>query len=643
MITHRLKVTENRTIERLDHKPIVSKSNGADFIQFTFENPSEWNITGVLVVYMFNGTPYGSCVIDQDSNGNPLALTNVDGTWQLTVPVPYQCITSEGYLYTGISLFRTDVDASASTDTTPHIIAKLSTALLSQPIQILKNGGLDEIDVAASPNDDLLVRMKLFVDNFSTQWMENVDNKFDSIDKTLNGDSETGGGIIANVTTNTNNIQDLQKRIDELDDDVDALDIIINGAEEVIDADGSVEQEKVTGLVELQKEDAAAIEELKSDVKTEHNWAENEFTDLKATTKELKATTKELTTKTDDNTTLITNLKNTVVEQFEEDKELINKNASDITALKSTVENPVFDTTFSKTSTSAVQNQVLTRLFNGMYSKVATKAVVNSDDGLRFYIGQEQLDYDSSTGKIVDGETKDTGAIIFHPNYFAGEASTDEAALIVQLKPNQALESLTVTNSDLLDNDDSTRVPSTLWVNNLVELHETYPFLTCIKGSYVPTDDPLSSTEQLNMVVSESTNYYEYDSNFKFEGKFLDSDAFQFFAYGNAHVTITNVNIFRELGLSNIEFNGSPDTQNVSLNTNENYLTFDVPFFGCSEANPVEKIYSFSCGTSITLRKTDGSLFTSSDRENIINAGVTFDLTFVGNIKVTGRSEFPAS
>lgn len=181
MITHNLKVTTNKTIERLDHKPIVAKTNGGDQICFTFDSIDEWNSEGTLICYMFNGTPYGSTVIDKDSSGNDLAITQVDDVYQLTVDVPYQCITSEGYLYTGLSLFS--YTASSDDTTIPKILTKTSTALLSQPIQILKNGGLDELDVAASPSDDMLVRMKLFIERIDKDWFNRIDEYCETNDK----------------------------------------------------------------------------------------------------------------------------------------------------------------------------------------------------------------------------------------------------------------------------------------------------------------------------------------------------------------------------------------------------------------------------------------------------------------------------
>lgn len=181
MITHNLKVTTNKTIERLDHKPIVAKTNGGDQICFTFDSIDEWNSEGTLICYMFNGTPYGSTVIDKDSSGNDLAIIQIDGVYQLTVDVPYQCITSEGYLYTGLSLFS--YTASSDDTTAPKILTKTSTALLSQPIQILKNGGLDELDVATNPSDDMLVRMKLFIERIDKDWFNRIDEYCETNDK----------------------------------------------------------------------------------------------------------------------------------------------------------------------------------------------------------------------------------------------------------------------------------------------------------------------------------------------------------------------------------------------------------------------------------------------------------------------------
>ncbi len=635
MITHRLKVTENRTIERLDHKPIVSKSNGADFIQFTFENPNEWNITGVLVVYMFNGTPYGSCVIDQDSNGNPLAPTEVDGTWQLTVPVPYQCITSEGYLYTGLSLFRTDVDASASTDTTPHIIGKISTALLSQPIQILKNGGLDEIDVAASPNDDLLVRMKLFVQNFSADWMEKVDSKFEDLDKTINGDSETGGGLIADTTTNTYNILGLQERIDELDDDVDALDIIINGTDEIIGDDGSVEQEKVTGLIELQKKDAANIESLQSTAKVEHNWVEKELTKLKEKDDKLAEETDELAKSQEDNTTKIEEATTTLEEQ-----------GQSIATLQSTVNNPVFDATFSDTSTSAVQNKVLTSLLDGMSTKTAVKAAVD-EDGAWFYIGQEQLKYDSSTGEISNTNPAEIGAILFSLADFSATVG-NEKNITLQLNPHPVLKSLTIT--DMVGwGDNSTRVPNTAWVNNFARLHGNYSFLTQISGSYVPYDDPLTTTMACGLSTSASRSFSQNaDSSFRLDGRFLRSDTFLFYVYGNIHVHVVNANDLREIGIGRMRFYstsvwGHFESSHM-LDTNEDGLFFNIPF--CNTSYTIEEgerkgweEYRFNL--DVDLVKEDGSSFTESDKENIINTGITIEMYFASNIEIIRRIDEP--
>lgn len=181
MITHNLKVTVNKTIERLDHKPIVAKTNGGDQICFTFDSIDEWNSEGTLICYMFNGTPYGSTVIDKDSSGNDLVITQVNDVYQLTVDVPYQCITSEGYLYTGLSLFT--YTASSDDTTIPKILTKTSTALLSQPIQILKNGGLDELDIAVSPSDDMLVRMKLFIERIDADWFNRIDKYCETNDK----------------------------------------------------------------------------------------------------------------------------------------------------------------------------------------------------------------------------------------------------------------------------------------------------------------------------------------------------------------------------------------------------------------------------------------------------------------------------
>ncbi len=419
MITHRLKVTEDRTIERLDHKPIVAKSNGADFVQFTFENPSEWTITGVLVVYMFNGTPYGSCVIDKDSDGNPLALTENDGVWQLTAPIPYQCITSEGYLYTGLSLFRTDVDASTSSDTTPHIIAKLSTALLSQPIQILKNGGLDEIDVAASPNDDLLVRMKLFIESFSTEWMENVDKKFDNLDKTISGDSETGGGLIADITTNANNIIGLQERIDELNTDVDALDVVVNGSEAIVDDSGSVEQEAVKGLVELQKEDAENIQGIIDSV-------------------------------------------------MEDIIPTVQTQADKLEELQTEVENIVVDEEFSNTSTNAIQNKTLTEFLTGLNHEVVMttfmEAVID-----RFTLGvlfsQQQLSMQN--GELSkQGKLKEIGSLRFDAMRFTNSSSNTSRPYI-SLHDDQIFTSVKVDTP--ASDDNSSLVPNTEWVNNRID------------------------------------------------------------------------------------------------------------------------------------------------------------------------------
>lgn len=631
MITHRLKVTENRTIERLDHKPIVSKSNGADFIQFTFDNPGEWNISGVLVAYMFNGTPYGSCVIDKDSNGNPLAITERDGAWQLTVPVPYQCITSEGYLYTGLSLFRTDTDTSASTDTTPHIIAKISTALLSQPIQILKNGGLDEIDVAASPNDDLLVRMKLFVENFSTEWMENVDGKFEDLDKVINGDSETGGGLIADIATNANNILGLQERIDELDDDVDALDIIINGTEEIIDDDGSVEQEKVTGLVELQKKDAANIESIQSTAKVEHNWVEHELTDLKEKDDRLETVTGHLVKGQESNATMLEEVATTLDEQKQR-----------VAALQSTVENPVFDATFSDTSTSAVQNKVLTNLLNGMSTKAEVNAAVD-EDGAWFYIGQEQLKYDSSTGEISSTDPTEIGAILFSPNDFSATVGNGKNMLL-QLNPKPTFKSLEVTGS-ISEDDDSTLVPTTAWVNDLIQLHRSYPSFVYISGSYTPYEDPLSEVMLCKLSILRTSFWILADIGFDFDSYLLLSDTFQFFVCGNVYVRVVNANALREIGIGRMRFytrvlGDSFDCSHM-LDANEDGLFFNMPFMGSSQS--VEEgehkgweEYMFLL--SVDLFKEDGSDFTESDKENIINTGIMVDMTFVGNVEITGRT-----
>lgn len=224
MIIHNLKVTANKTIERLDHKPIVAKTNGGDQICFTFDSVDEWNSEGTLICYMFNGTPYGSTVIDKDSSGNDLAITQVNGVYQLTVDIPYQCITSEGYLYTGLSLFSyTD----SSDDTViPKILTKTSTALLSQPIQILKNGGLDELDVATSPSDDMLVRMKLFIERIDEDWFNRIDEYCETNDKywtdakelvtSMQDDIETIGKYesedATKILTHTAQIGDLQSK-----------------------------------------------------------------------------------------------------------------------------------------------------------------------------------------------------------------------------------------------------------------------------------------------------------------------------------------------------------------------------------------------------------------------------------------------
>lgn len=654
MITHRLKVTENRTIERLDHKPIVSKSNGADFIQFTFENPSEWSITGVLIVYMFNGTPYGSCVIDQDSNGNPLALTNVDGSWQLTVPVPYQCITSEGYLYTGISLFRTDVDASASTDTTPHIIAKLSTALLSQPIQILKNGGLDEIDVAASPNDDLLVRMKLFVDNFSTEWMENVDNKFDSIGKTLNGDSETGGGVIANVTTNTNNIQDLQKRIDELDDDVDALDVVVNGAEEIIDDDGSIKQEKVTGLVELQKEDAEEIEKLNSGL-------------LAANTNiaELTDKTDSLTTKTDNNTTEITKLNGALIENLKEAGKLIDKNASDITALKSTVENPVFDDSFSKTSTSAVQNKVLTNLFDGIDTTVSLTKVADDTDSdgtewSQLRLSQQFLAYDESSGDFSFNSFAARGYLCFEKQRFSVLSGRNSTVYRCQLLPNQTFNSLTVTNSISAD-EDSTLVPTTAWVKKLIGLSRVWPFHIKYEMNFKSSTN-IENGAHLILYPSETPDIiqeiYDYEGYGVFGVKTIEGyantamlccDAYSFNIYGNMSIIIDNVSSIREaIGNYKILFNELTSsciqtefkTDNVAIDNSKDDLIVNVPLFYTSSLEENETEY-WKLTFNLELEKADGSSFTEDEVLKMSALDTPIQVICAGYIKPTDYTNIP--
>lgn len=224
MIIHNLKVTANKTIERLDHKPIVAKTNGGDQICFTFDSIDEWNSEGTLICYMFNGTPYGSTVIDKDSSGNDLAITQVDEVYQLTVDIPYQCITSEGYLYTGLSLFS--YTASSDDATIPKILTKTSTALLSQPIQILKNGGLDELDVATSPSDDMLVRMKLFIECIDKDWFNQIDEYCETNDKywtdakELYASFEDGLESLgkwesvdrAKILTNTAQIEDLQSK-----------------------------------------------------------------------------------------------------------------------------------------------------------------------------------------------------------------------------------------------------------------------------------------------------------------------------------------------------------------------------------------------------------------------------------------------
>ena len=635
MITHRLKVTENRTIERLDHKPIVAKSNGADFIQFTFENPAEWNITGVLVVYMFNGAPYGSCIIDQDSNGNPLALTEVDGTWQLTVPVPYQCITSEGYLYTGLSLFRTDIDASASTDSTPHIVGKISTALLSQPIQILKNGGLDEIDVAASPNDDLLVRMKLFVQNFSADWMEKVDNKFEDLDKTINGDSETGGGLISDITTNTNNILGLQERIDELDDNVDALDIIINGTEEIINDDGSVEQGKVTGLVELQKKDAADIASIQSAARVEHDRIKKDITTLKEKDDKLAEETDELAKGQEDNTTKIEEITTTLEEQ-----------GQNITALKSTVENPVFDTAFSDTSTSAIQNKVLTNFLNGMPTEVVVKATADEDSAW-FLVGQEQLKYDSSTGEISNTDPATIGGILFSPTDFSATVGNGKNMLL-QLNPNPNFKTLTVNDWPSRD-DSSAYVPNTGWVSSLVQSKQTYPALLHVDGIYVPyDDDPLTETMGCYLTVKDTNSYSNGDASFRFKDTTLWSDTFEFSVYGNVFMHIVNANALREIGVGRMRFytdsilTGRIESSYM-LDANEDGLVCNLPFCDICEIEEEEedrKGYArLNFGVRINLLKEDGSSFTESDKENIINMGITVEMDFVSNIEIIGWTQ----
>lgn len=203
MIIHNLKVTANKTIERLDHKPIVAKTNGGDQICFTFDSIDEWNSEGTLICYMFNGAPYGSTVIDKDSSGNDLAITQVDGAYQLTVDIPYQCITSEGYLYTGLSLFS--YTASSDDTTIPKILTKTSTALLSQPIQILKNGGLDELDVATSPSDDMLVRMKLFIERLGDDWINKIDKYCETNDKYWDNAQELLASMSDSIETIRNN------------------------------------------------------------------------------------------------------------------------------------------------------------------------------------------------------------------------------------------------------------------------------------------------------------------------------------------------------------------------------------------------------------------------------------------------------
>lgn len=224
MIIHNLKVTANKTIERLDHKPIVAKANGGDQICFTFDSIDEWNSEGTLICYIFNGTPYGSAVIDKDSSGNDLTITQVDGVYKLTVDIPYQCITSEGYLYTGLSLFS--YTASSDDATIPKILTKTSTALLSQPIQILKNGGLDELDVATSPSDDMLVRMKLFIERIDNDWFNRIDEYCETNDKywadakelvtSMQDDIETIGKNesedATKILTHTAQIGDLQSK-----------------------------------------------------------------------------------------------------------------------------------------------------------------------------------------------------------------------------------------------------------------------------------------------------------------------------------------------------------------------------------------------------------------------------------------------
>lgn len=224
MIIHNLKVTANKTIERLDHKPIVAKTNGGDQICFTFDSIDEWNSEGTLICYMFNGTPYGSTVIDKDSSGNDLVITQVDGVYQLTVDIPYQCITSEGYLYTGLSLFS--YTASSDDATIPKILTKTSTALLSQPIQILKNGGLDELDVATSPSDDMLVRMKLFIERIDKDWFNRIDEYCETNDEYWTDAKEYATSIEnvlvdlgkwesedrTSILTHTSQIKDLQSK-----------------------------------------------------------------------------------------------------------------------------------------------------------------------------------------------------------------------------------------------------------------------------------------------------------------------------------------------------------------------------------------------------------------------------------------------
>lgn len=167
MIDHTFTVKADRTIERTDHKPLISKTKDVDRLIFTFEseewlNPEVDGVRDTIFFFCTNGTTYGSTIRDKDDYGNPIVIERDKDTQKIvfTIMAPWQSIYQEGNFFVGFAKYSGT--------------KKYCTAFSSNGIPIVKNAGMDETDIFEDPTDDMLIKVKNFFKTYPPEVIEGM-------------------------------------------------------------------------------------------------------------------------------------------------------------------------------------------------------------------------------------------------------------------------------------------------------------------------------------------------------------------------------------------------------------------------------------------------------------------------------------